>query len=271
MNENQECEIIKDLLPSYIEGLTSERTNEFIEQHLKKCSSCKNSYEIMSADINITTNSASNKKINIFKRINRKIRILQTIIFCIIIVYVVIYAINLFTLNKIVALSESNNFNNFYQKEVKTTEKFSRTLEYYQRDNNLLYISTTVYQNNDVERRIEGMLHGEYFFYCEKNGIDTSTNKIINTEVSPLLQWPFLNKTGNVGIALIPGIIKNITLNGKNCYLISIENDMFFIDKETGMEIKRIHPSDNTIYDRHYSFGTVTDEIIEELISKYKK
>ena len=41
------CEIIKDLLPSYIEGLTSEESNRAIEDHLKNCPDCRRYLEEM--------------------------------------------------------------------------------------------------------------------------------------------------------------------------------------------------------------------------------
>ena len=36
-----ECGIIKDLLPSYIDGLTSDVSNHMIEEHLEKCAECR--------------------------------------------------------------------------------------------------------------------------------------------------------------------------------------------------------------------------------------
>lgn len=41
------CEIIKDLLPSYIDELTSEVSNEAIEGHLAECEGCRSYYEEM--------------------------------------------------------------------------------------------------------------------------------------------------------------------------------------------------------------------------------
>lgn len=38
---NKHCAIIRDLAPLYAEKLTSAQTNEFIEEHLKICSSCR--------------------------------------------------------------------------------------------------------------------------------------------------------------------------------------------------------------------------------------
>lgn len=41
------CEVVKDLLPSYIDGLTSSVTNEEIKEHLDQCADCKRNYEAM--------------------------------------------------------------------------------------------------------------------------------------------------------------------------------------------------------------------------------
>jgi len=41
------CEIIKDLLPSYIDGLTSDVSNEAVEEHLAGCEDCRTYYEEM--------------------------------------------------------------------------------------------------------------------------------------------------------------------------------------------------------------------------------
>ena len=41
MKEIRNCKIVQDLLPNYIDGLTNEETNLFIENHLKECSVCK--------------------------------------------------------------------------------------------------------------------------------------------------------------------------------------------------------------------------------------
>lgn len=41
MKHNIPCEVIQDLLPSYIDGLTSAVTNTEIEVHVKECASCR--------------------------------------------------------------------------------------------------------------------------------------------------------------------------------------------------------------------------------------
>ena len=47
------CRIVQDLLPNYIEKLTSEETNTFIEEHLTECEDCKKIYETMKKDYKI--------------------------------------------------------------------------------------------------------------------------------------------------------------------------------------------------------------------------
>ncbi|MBQ2777306.1 MAG: zf-HC2 domain-containing protein [Peptococcaceae bacterium] len=41
------CDIVKDLLPNYIDGLTNDSSTESVEAHLKKCGTCKTQYEEM--------------------------------------------------------------------------------------------------------------------------------------------------------------------------------------------------------------------------------
>ncbi len=45
------CCIVQDLLPGYIDGLTSEGTNEEVRKHLKDCETCRTLHEQMSAEI----------------------------------------------------------------------------------------------------------------------------------------------------------------------------------------------------------------------------
>ena len=35
MKEKRECKIVQDLLPNYVDGLTNEETNKYIEEHIK--------------------------------------------------------------------------------------------------------------------------------------------------------------------------------------------------------------------------------------------
>lgn len=49
--KSRNCEIVLDLLPNYIEKLTSQGTNEFVEEHMQECTDCKTVYEGMKTEI----------------------------------------------------------------------------------------------------------------------------------------------------------------------------------------------------------------------------
>ncbi len=53
MNEKIDCEIIRDLLPGYIEKVTSKVTNDAVEKHLNECNECNEYYKNMSRYINV--------------------------------------------------------------------------------------------------------------------------------------------------------------------------------------------------------------------------
>lgn len=44
-----ECNIIRDILPLYIDGLVSEDTRSFVEEHLEKCAACRAELEDLKA------------------------------------------------------------------------------------------------------------------------------------------------------------------------------------------------------------------------------
>lgn len=44
---NKECDIMKDLLPSYVDEICTEASKEWVEQHLKGCEDCKKTVELL--------------------------------------------------------------------------------------------------------------------------------------------------------------------------------------------------------------------------------
>lgn len=67
------CEIIKDLFPSYIDHLTSPESNLEIEEHLQNCSQCRETLAQMKEEVSMEEPLYDKKKINPFKKLNRKI------------------------------------------------------------------------------------------------------------------------------------------------------------------------------------------------------
>ena len=71
MKNNIPCEMIKDVLPSYVDKLTSDVTNNLVEEHINECKDCKNILESMQ-DSSIGNIGEDDKKEIDFLKKNRK-------------------------------------------------------------------------------------------------------------------------------------------------------------------------------------------------------
>lgn len=79
MNKELQCNIVNDLLPLYMDDLTSEETNSFIKKHLEECQNCQNEYRTFKAELSNSANRNNAtkmqeidylKKINIYQKMN---------------------------------------------------------------------------------------------------------------------------------------------------------------------------------------------------------
>lgn len=66
------CNIIRDILPLYIDGAVCSETAELVEAHLSGCDDCRRKTEQMKADIDIPADAGSKK---VLKRLKRSIRL----------------------------------------------------------------------------------------------------------------------------------------------------------------------------------------------------
>ena len=72
------CNIVKDLIPLYIDGCCSEESERVVEEHLKDCSECKKLFEEMKEPTDIIVTSESPKA---FSKINDwKASVLQSVL-----------------------------------------------------------------------------------------------------------------------------------------------------------------------------------------------
>ena len=91
-NQNKQCKIIQDLLPTYIEKLTSQETNEYIEEHIAKCPECKQVLKDMQGDIELEIID-KNVEIKGLKKVKNRLRL--QILFSIIIV-VILFSVGIY-------------------------------------------------------------------------------------------------------------------------------------------------------------------------------
>lgn len=67
------CEIIRDLLPSYLDGLTSQESNMEIETHMEDCELCSEVLQQMQKELE-TKEEKDKRKINPFRKFNRRMK-----------------------------------------------------------------------------------------------------------------------------------------------------------------------------------------------------
>ena len=108
MKEKKNCEVIQDLLPNYIEKLTSEKTNEYIENHIKECPECAEMLKNMKSEIKSELKNANKKEINYLKKYNRRLKGLAVIILLIAVIYVVIIGNKMLILNEITGKAQES-------------------------------------------------------------------------------------------------------------------------------------------------------------------
>lgn len=73
MKNEINCEIIKDLLPLYVDKLVSEETKNIVEEHIEECDNCKSTLEDINPEEKI--NPEDNiKQVDCFKKIKKKSR-----------------------------------------------------------------------------------------------------------------------------------------------------------------------------------------------------
>lgn len=264
MKNEKDCKIIADLLPNYIENLTNETTNQYIEEHLKECQDCKNALENMKKDLNI--NEADNcKEANFLKKFSRRHRTLKLILLIIILIFLGLIARKFIIMFFLDYRASQNNTDipNRYYKEVTYTDNSLRIIEVFHNDETMLakredyiygeknIVRITLYESDKESFILISSSDDKEIVYDVHENVDASY-----TSVSPYT-------TDKLSFYLF-STFQRVTLDGKECYLVKYKNIEQFIDIETGLIIKYINNDDNTVTDYYYEFETVTDSDIEK-------
>ena len=158
----KECKIICDLLPSYIDGLTTEDTNQYIEQHLDNCKDCKEVLEEMRKDFKTDIIKKDTREVKYIKKYNMKMKILKFILLGILLMFLFSY------IRKVIILvglnNKSNKYTNSlncYMKTINFTSaaEIMTTLENYKKDGKYIRkikslsesskVTTTEYYNGE--------------------------------------------------------------------------------------------------------------------------
>ena len=71
MNKNYPCDIIKDLLPGYIDEVLSEMSINVVKEHLDECQECSSIYSDMKGELSIENNTEEKVALDGFKKIRQ--------------------------------------------------------------------------------------------------------------------------------------------------------------------------------------------------------
>lgn len=85
------CDIIKDLLPLYVDNISSEETNKLIEEHLMECEKCKEHFNIIKEETKVSSIDEKKAIKNFLQKIKKKrlIAIILSIITTLLLVTVI--------------------------------------------------------------------------------------------------------------------------------------------------------------------------------------
>lgn len=280
------CEIIKELLPNYIEKLTSKEVNSIIESHLKECNECNEIFENMNKNFE-KEKSQLQKEVKYAKKYNRKLKLL---FFIIISLLIIIFSAT-FLRNAIIIKDLSNKAGNYTNEDNfhiiwSTYSKEEITiLDIYYKEGK--YLEKMYSFNYDFFNTKEDIISEATFYYDGK-----SDKRLAFFEKEKILSYE--NVTGNEFLkspTIKPENMTQITLfeenpidfikacftnqiskekaNNINCYRFNnISNNLsaLYIDTTTGLTIRSqagIEYQENysdTFSDIIYEFDTVTDE-----------
>lgn len=287
MTENKDCKIIQDLLPNYIEKLTNEDTNKYIEEHINNCNDCNRILENMKKDFKINNTKVDKREVKYIKKYSNKLNLLKIIILIFLIIFVVIVVRKMLIFsdlkNKAQEYTSSTNYHmtgySYMQDETVKTELFVL-------DNRRKVIITKMLGNekNIVTMFTNGSNTNVYVEYGNKKfakvnqsiGIASSINNAFYTDNI----WQLL-------LYSIPASIKNKNISNDEYYYIAnynnphVEsNDGIYVNKQTGLIYKAISSTETmSSGDIHtmptkeyiYEFNVVEEnDFIEPNIDEYE-
>ncbi|WP_346962460.1 zf-HC2 domain-containing protein [Clostridium sp.] len=88
-----DCYIVKDLLPSYVDKLTSDETCKDIEEHLKECKNCNKEFEQMIKPMSVSNKEKQDntKEVHYFRKCKKKYSTMVKLLIIIAVICVLLF------------------------------------------------------------------------------------------------------------------------------------------------------------------------------------
>lgn len=290
-----ECEIVKDLLPSYIGELLNKKTENFVKEHLEHCIECTLFLQEMKKNIAINkTDQDEQFEIDYLKKYKNRMTFFKLALFSVIFiififasVFIIKYAYNTNIMKTVSTntqnLKEQNNY-------VITTKEYR--IDY---KNNREYIFNDISYYKDGQYKIHShsespsvnIQNKDMYYYGKINSNeriavfeDTKTVYNETTNYNYVKKGQFFNSLGN-NTSLFDtdfGFFNNIFMksgyqvrseryNGKDCYVFKTQTSYSYvelwIDKKSMLFVRKIQDIYNSSYiEKTYNIiiGTVTND-----------
>lgn len=285
---NKDCEIIRDLLPLYVDDVCSTGTKELVEKHLKNCNECQKILKNMEKDehnINSDEKESIKSFNNKIKRNKTKAVVISLIIFVIgMLLIKYIYSCILFNhiINKAHKFSDIDNM--YIQKmENSLSGEIFVTKEYYKNGKSKeVHESYTKDKITTIYTKYTSVGSDEVvIIYPDNRVIIEKELQIMNRE-SMLKNIPFINNNG-IGFRTITPVflsMKSKKFNvgtysneNKKCYILQDKFDIgtnweIWLDKETGLPLKEININGLKSYYSDNKEENIDENKIEDYLSK---
>lgn len=258
MKERKNCKIVQDLLPNYIERLTNDVTNQYIEEHISTCAECKEVFDNMQKEFRLNDSKRDNREVKYIKKFSKKLKLLRNILLIIVLLFVIIIGRKTLILVSLShKVTNTINESNTYTKINQYSEGQMVIFESYNKDGIILGTKINIYADGRPSQKTILYKSKTELLTLIDDGTTKSLKNIGDITINPIF---FSGETlfENLWIAITTNIDK-VELNGKKCYLIRDGNTEKFIDINTGFAIKMIDNENNTTTDYRYEFGTVKD------------
>ena len=292
MKEINECKIVQDLLQNYIEKLTNEETNKYIEEHLKNCENCKKVLENMQKDIQVNDLKRTKKEVKYIKKFSNKMKLLKAIIILIILVFIALTLRKFFIISKLSEKAENTiNSNNFHRIVYSyNLGKYTKT-EMFKLDDKYKIDITEVNDDGVINKAMYAKLEESPEKYVTNIYIETNNEKkvYLNQEIgisADPYNSLYTDNWFQLFIISMFATVEKTTFNGEECYYISnfetinSGSEGKYVNKNTGLPISTIayeyKNTDGTsgrwpLAEYVYEFNTVTAKDFEEPdLSEYK-
>ena len=306
MNKKRDCEIVQDLLPSYIEKLTNEETNKYIEEHISACEDCKKTLESMQNDLDLGNKKAEKVEVKYLKKYRNKLRIFEVIFLLIVVLFLGNIARKMIILSNLSKKSESYatctnyhstvygyEYGDYYKLAYGSDGSAFRKLDIYTLGNKKMVLSTRYSdEGTEIVRMLASKSEGEKDFIAEKFYVEKGENKTayldknrtVYFELSSYIDIFYnINKPENLWELFVVSLYTTVNpqeYHGKECYYISAPTNKsiygaMYIDKQTGLPLCTVGgvQDENTqlVTEYAYEFNTVTEDVFSEPdISEYE-